>query len=397
MLSIRKSYPRARRRRGIVATAAAAVCLSPAAAAAQRVVPVLDVGASSVRYADSVTIAATVLNPSLRIESNASTITASGMYSQSASGAWTTQGVVSASAFIPLAARLHAELVGSAGGSGHQDATRTGELLGVARAHVLGAAHGAWIGAGAGRTLDGSTWHELALAELGAWVTTGSSMYVATLAPTSVGDAAGTSLRYTDVSAAARWVDARSEVTASVGARAGRGLQVPGGGGSAWGNLSGAFWLTGTLAVTAGAGSYPIDYAQGYPGGRFASLGLRVAQPPSSRVARGAGERSTAVVQQAAAAPVLELAVGPAAYRGYRTLAVRAGAAASVELVADFTGWQPVQLTRRSDGRWTATLAVPAGMHEVAVRVDGGAWLAPPGLTTIRDELGGVLALLLVR
>jgi hypothetical protein len=30
------------------------------------------------------------------------------------------------------------------------------------------------------------------------------------------------------------------------------------------------------------------------------------------------------------------------------------------------------------------------------VRVDGGGWLAPPGLTTVVDEFGGVVGILVI-
>jgi hypothetical protein len=43
------------------------------------------------------------------------------------------------------------------------------------------------------------------------------------------------------------------------------------------------------------------------------------------------------------------------------------------------------------------TLPIPAGAHEIALRIDGGAWIAPPGLTTIRDEFGGISGLLVIR
>jgi len=39
---------------------------------------------------------------------------------------------------------------------------------------------------------------------------------------------------------------------------------------------------------------------------------------------------------------------------------------------------------------------VPAGTHEIGVRVNGGAWRAPPGLVLIADELGGQVGLLVL-
>jgi hypothetical protein len=60
-----------------------------------------------------------------------------------------------------------------------------------------------------------------------------------------------------------------------------------------------------------------------------------------------------------------------------------------VEIMGDFTSWQPVRLARQGDGWWTASLPIPRGTHQMNVRVDGGAWGVPPGLTTVKDEFGG--------
>jgi hypothetical protein len=43
------------------------------------------------------------------------------------------------------------------------------------------------------------------------------------------------------------------------------------------------------------------------------------------------------------------------------------------------------------------TLPMLAGTHEIALRVDGGAWVVPPGLTMIRDEFGGLSGILVIR
>jgi hypothetical protein len=374
-------------------------CLPAAHVQAQRIAPILDFGASSVRYADSVTVSATAVSPTLRIESSNATIVVAGTYSRITVGGWTTQGALAASRFVPLGGRFHAELAGSGGGSAHHDQTRTGQMLGQVRAHFIGAARGVWLGGGLGRTWDGAVWHGLALADAGAWLSNGGATVLATLAPTSVRDAGQPSLRYTDGTAAARWVSPRAELGASLGVRLGRDLLAATGASSTWGNLSGTFWLTGPIALTASAGTYPIDYTQGYPGGRYASVALRVARRPASMALSSAVDKSLAGALGTATpiGPVATFTVGPSANRKHRTIAVRARAVTSVEVTGDFAAWQPVRLTRRRDGQWVATLAIPAGTHEIALRVDGGAWIAPPGLTAIRDEFGGASGLLVIR
>src|SRR5688572_20671708 len=94
--------------------AALLVAVPSLALEAQRVAPILDVGASTVRYADSVTVSATTLSPTLRIESSAATVAVSSTFSQIASGGWTTQGGIAASTFAPLGGRFHGELAATA-------------------------------------------------------------------------------------------------------------------------------------------------------------------------------------------------------------------------------------------------------------------------------------------
>jgi len=79
-----------------------------------------------------------------------------------------------------------------------------------------------------------------------------------------------------------------------------------------------------------------------------------------------------------------------------RALTVTASAARNVELNGDFTHWQPIRLRRAADGSWTATLPIPAGTYQMAIRLDGGPWIAPPGLLTSTDEFGGIVGILTV-
>jgi hypothetical protein len=373
--------------------------ISASALDAQNVAPVLDVGASTVRYSDVVTVSATTVSPTLRIESSGATLTAAGTFSSVNAGGWTGQGGIAGSRFMPLGRGFHGELAGSAGGSAHHDETRTGQLLAQGRAHFIGNARGFWLGGGFGRTWDGVASHRITLADAGAWVSTGSAMILASVAPASISDAGQPNLRYADATTAARWVGPRAEVAASLGARFASALLTTGVGSSTWGSVSGALWVAGPVALAASAGTYPIDYTQGYPGGRFASVALRLARRPSSRATSGSADASLAVARDGPTpiGPIASFSVGPSADRKHRTISVRARAALSVEVTGDFTRWQPLRLTRQRDGRWVATLPLPAGTHEIALRIDGGAWLAPPGLTTIRDEFGGVTGLLAIK
>jgi hypothetical protein len=382
-------------RRALVGALLAA---APLSLGAQRVAPNLDVGASTVRYNDTVTVSATTVAPALRIESSQASLTASGTFSSIASGGWTTQGAVAASRFFALGGRFHGELVGGAGASAHQDETRTGQLVAQGRAHLIGGARGFWLGGGVGSAWDGGAAYGLSLLDAGVWASTGSATVLAAVAPTSVGAVGRPSLRYADATAAARWLGTRAELAASVGTRFGSELPTTAAA-TTWGSVSGTLWVAGPVAITASAGSYPVDYTQGYPGGRFASLALRLSRRPGTRATSASDDAALAAARGVTPpiGPIASFSVGSSADRKHRTIAVRARAITSVEVAGDFTGWRPVQLARRRDGRWMATLAIPSGTHQIALRIDGGEWIAPPGLTTIRDEFGGLSGVLVIR
>jgi 1,4-alpha-glucan branching enzyme len=60
----------------------------------------------------------------------------------------------------------------------------------------------------------------------------------------------------------------------------------------------------------------------------------------------------------------------------------------SVEVMGDFSDWQPVVLERASGGVWTVDLSMSTGLHHINVRIDGGPWQIPSGLPTSADEFG---------
>ena len=68
---------------------------------------------------------------------------------------------------------------------------------------------------------------------------------------------------------------------------------------------------------------------------------------------------------------------------------------AAPSVVGDFTGWQPVPMTR--DGsRWTARLALAPGTYHYGFRSAAGEWFVPPALPVVDDGMGGTSAVLVV-
>jgi hypothetical protein len=385
-----------------VALSAAALACAAASAHAQRLSATLDAGAAAVRYADSLEVTAATLSPALSLLSPSTTLSAAGTFAQGGRGVWSMQGQLSGSAFTPAVGSIRAELAGSAGGSAHEDGTRTGELLARARVHFMKRAWGAWAGGGAGRTWDGEVWRGVVVGDAGIWTRTGASTLVLTAAPAAVDD----TIRYTDMELAARWVASRVELGAVVGARAGRGLPTVAGSASAWGSVSAALWLRDRFALVASAGSYPVDFTQGFPGGRFISAGVRMAIGREGRGGRGLSSSSVASRGAetdaaggggaGASGAIAAFTVGQGAGEEV-TLRVRAPEAHSVEVAGDFTNWEALPLARAVDGWWAVTLPIHGGTHQLNVRLDGSAWAVPPGLTSIADESGTTGLLVLSR
>ena len=255
---------------------------------------------------------------------------------------------------------------------------------------------GAWAGGGGGRTWDGDVWRDMVVGDAGLWGRTGATTLVLSAAPAVVDD----TIRYTDTELAARWVTPRVEIGGVVGARAGRGLPTVAGSTRAWGSVSATLWLREHLALVAGGGSYPVDFTQGYPGGRFIQAGFRMAigrgnasstNLRSRHAGANAGSRS---VRESAGEAIADFATELES-GGDVTLRVKAPGAHTVEIAGDFTSWAPIPLARSADGWWTATLPISEGTHQLSVRLDDAAWLVPPGLMTITDE-SGVSGLLVV-
>lgn len=385
------AFARPPRRAPIIVVALAA--LTPALRA-QRSVVTLDAGAASVRYADSLGISATTVTPALSVEWPSATLGASGTLTRTTAGVESLQGELGGSLFSPATSVLggaRLELAGSAGGSAHQDGTRTGELLGELKAHVMRDRWGVWGGGGGGNVWDGALWRPVLLGDAGAWVRSPTTMLIASATPTRVDD----TLRYTDGQLAVRWMSPRLELDGAVGARWGRGVVLQGSSARAWGSAAAVVWVHPAVGIVVSGGSYPVDFVQGYPGGRFASIAIRLRSPgrAASRARAslpgGAARDDASSPDDAGAAPggVVSFAVG-AASGTTRTIRVRAPRAARVEIAGDFTDWALVSLAPAGDGWWTASLEIPAGIHQVNLRVDGTTWVVPPGLASIDDESG---------
>ncbi|MGE5801686.1 MAG: hypothetical protein ACM358_05475 [Gemmatimonadota bacterium] len=145
--------------------------------------------------------------------------------------------------------------------------------------------------------------------------------------------------------------------------------------------------VTPIVALLAGVGNRgPEEYHLGALA-RFAQLGFRLELP--SRVVRPASGAAATPLS----APRFALEARGGARHAFR---VWAPAARTVELAGDMTGWASLSLSREISGWWTIEIALAPGLHQLSMRIDGGSWVAPPGLATTGDGYGGLVGVVVI-
>ncbi len=383
--------------------ALAALTLVAATTAAAQTTATLDVSSSRLRYSgDTATSGAFTIAPALRTVLPNASLDATAGLSQFAGGGWTTQGLLAGSAYTPWP-RVVGELAGTTGGSLHADGNRTAQSVASARLHLLRSGIGAWVGGSVGQTWDSLGWHGVRGSEAAVWARHDRLTTTLSFAPTRVADSIG----FTDVQLALRALAGRADIVATAGRRGGDAGAL-GGGTQGWLNASAALWVGSSVAITVSGGRYPSDPLQGYRPATYGEVGLRFGM----RDLAGAGA-STAAPDRAPAATrarpvsVIDRAEEESSHEmsrfelrsgngDQRMIRVRAPSARRVEIIGDFTGWQPVSLTSAGNGWWTVALPIAAGTYEANLRVDGGGWLVPPGTTALADEEGGVVGIVVV-
>lgn len=364
-------------------------CL-PRQAVAQRVSSTVDFGAESMRYADSINASALSISPLLRLDWTRLTLRGGGTYAQLPGGHWSTQGVFSASVLTPVLRPLSAELALSTGGSAHWDGTRTGQSVAAVRGHFDAQHVGLWAGGGGGQMWDGFRWHPVLLTEFGAWTRAGQSTLIATVAPTAADD----TIRYIDSELHAHFEQYYAELDALAGFRSGNAIAAFGSSSRSWGGAAITVWPTAHVGIVISGGTYPIDLTQGFPGGRYFFVSLRIGSRPQTISPSLVQTRSRAGLPEAGnGAPSLVIRRGA---DGAWELRVQAPTATRVELNGDFTGWQPIALSSRADDSWTVTLPLAPGTYQLNVRIDGGPWVVPAGILPVSDEFGGRVGVLVI-
>ena len=371
-----------------------AVLLTARIGDAQTVEGSVELGGVALRYADTMSTAAVTVTPRLTADWNSASVEAFGTYSQFTTGGWATQGILSASQFVPVRHGLFGELSGFVGGSTHSDGTRTGEFIANGRVHVSRGGNEVFGGVGVGRTWDEAAWRNILLGEAGVSLSLRQITALLTITPTMVDD----SIKYADTQASLTRKGDRVELGALLGFRVGDQVTTLSANVKSWASASAVFWMTRGIALVAGIGNYPIDPTQGFPGGRFASLSFRLARHESapSQANESTSDETPPNVPAAGAIPVVTEFSAKRRTDGTVTLQVSVPGAQLVEINGDFTNWDPIKLAPAGPDSWSVTLPMKNGKYQMNVRVNGGKWIVPPGLLSMSDEFGGTVGLLVV-
>lgn len=224
-------------------------------------------------------------------------------------------------------------------------------------------------------------------------------------------EAAGFSLRTNsewygmhDATAELLWQSHRVAIGASQTWRAGFGATR----GTGRAQTIAASWeVVGPLTLIAQSGRQLADPLRGVPQATYTGVAMRL-QFGRASASRDAALRDAAVRDAtgrraggSTALAVFEPIEG-AEYQLVRrergaelVLRVKAAADAIVEVAHSANEWTPLRLTREGD-QFVARITLASGAHRVAVRVNGGAWREPRGLSRVSDDFGGAAGIVVV-
>lgn len=366
-----------------------AVCAFGAPALSAQVTNTLDAGVSVVRYDGFLSSSAASVSPALHFDAPRVSAGARGTLLVFESGNRSLQGSLSLGAFSPSVGPFRFEVAGEGGASAYAEFARFAHLLGEVRSHWLSRRRGVWAGFTVGRAYYADTAYAARGLETGGWMLAGEAWLSASWRAMKVGDTV-----YTDATARARWARGRLEADANVGTR----FASSGGGRGAFGEVSAVAWLSDGLALVASGGRYPSDPARGSIPGRYATVAMRLGQRAKARARVAEPPRLLAGRVRPPDNPTalagVRFELGHAE-DGAHAIRIHAASANRVEVMGDFSDWQPIPLVR-ADGVWEVTLRLKPGLYRFNVRVDGGTWGVPAGAEAAADDFDGVVATIVI-
>jgi hypothetical protein len=192
--------------------------------------------------------------------------------------------------------------------------------------------------------------------------------------------------RVTDLEGSIRYDYRFLEITARGGRRFGNSFDVTPES-RQWAAAQVAMWLSTQLAAVAGGGREPAQPTRGLPARTYGSLGVMLAYWP---IPRGA----VPVMTPASMVQAFELRPAGAAMQ---RVTARIGSVESVEVMGDFNEWVPTPMIRRGRDQWELLVPMASGVHQINLRIDGGKWIAPPGMQKMKDDFNGEVGIVVIK
>lgn len=336
-------------------------------------------------------------------------------------------GTLSGTLLTPTVRHFRAEVIGNASRAFFDRSLENDQFDAQARLHMLFAQNGGiWVGGGVARPWRIAVVSAVDVTGGGAWTRVGDATFSGTYTnffftkvaasrdssgttqtcgtrnePLSLAGSTGSSLsssstatatdcrrqsRFSDIEGSVNWAYGWLELTGQAGYRFGDSYDVTPDS-RRWAAGTAVLWVTNRVAAVMGGGRIPANPSRGLPARNYANFGLMLSYSSIPR--------TTVPVAPMTIAAVKDFEVRPLA-TGTQKITVRVGGVETVEVMGDFSDWTPLVLMRRGRDLWDITLPVTTGVHEINLRLDGGPWLAPPGLPTRRDSFSGDVGLLVV-
>jgi hypothetical protein len=190
--------------------------------------------------------------------------------------------------------------------------------------------------------------------------------------------------RFGDLEGSLHWEVGAIELTAQMGRRFGNSYDVTSDS-RRWSTAMATIWLSDRIAIVGGGGRQPALPLRGLPARSFGMAGLELAYWPMSKTSVPVSLPRSVLVKSFEMRP---------ASAGMHKIIIHVRGVETVDVMGDFSDWSPLMLQRRGRDLWELSVPMSPGMHQINVRVDRGAWMAPPGMPTMRDAFGGEVGLI---
>lgn len=327
--------------------------------------------------------------------------------------------------YTPLLYGVRAEVVANASRLSYDPTMQNDQLDASGRIHYMRHRGGVWLGSGVAHPLKVSAVSNVNVSSGGVWTrlhTTTLRGSVTSFFFTKVVDTVSSSLdnavvptcaaasvpapevtgalaaiaeassacrresRVTDLEGSVHWEHSLLELTVRGGQRFGDRMDVTPDS-RHWASAQTAIWITNQIAAVAGGGREPAQPARGLPARSYGSLGLMLAYWP---IPRGMVPVATP------ASHIRAFELRPAG-TALQRLTARIGGVETVEVMGDFSDWAPIPLARRGRDLWELLIPLNPGVHHINMRIDGGPWIAPPGVPAINDGFSGEVGVLVIK